>query len=819
MSISLQNLVKGIEPSKTVIFFGAGSSVPSGCPTAKALCERLVSRFAVGSPNMSLAELTGLIELKTKDRRSMIEHIRASFTGKRPTRGLLTLPLFDWKSLYTTNYDELIEISYAERQRELVALSSNFDFSGDLSSAAQKLYKIHGTIRKDRSDGHQASLILTDQDYDDAKQHREFIYDRLASDLSSGQLVVIGYSLADPEIKRVIERISSIQSKISTGGRQCFLSFEEDLDRAEILESRGWKVAFGGVDDFFSELLKQGPDNVVVYQSSDKPLDIAPSLIPLTEDVRHSIEHGNANVSAMFSGRSATYSDITANLTFERDLISRLCEVIVGGSCQAVLIAGASGVGKTTAARQSMIKASSQIDWIWEHKADNLLDPKEWIKVAIRLEELGQTGLLFVDDAHTHLQQLNELADGLSSKSNSSLRVLMAAPRNSWNPRIKSPSLSKMTEIVHLSQLSHTEIDSLLNLAESVPAIRQLVEASFAGFSRLERRRRLVDRCEADTFVCLKNVFASDGFDDIVLSEYAALSEAPRDVYRIVAFLETCGVRVHRQLLIRLLGIPSDSISALLIGLTDIVFEIPVDERAGVYAWRGRHSVISSIIAKYKFREQSEFISMIERVIRAINPTFAIELKSIRELCSIDSGVSSVLDKEEQNRLLRMMISVAPGERVPRHRLIRNLIAAGEYEKAGTEIRIFENDFGADGPVARYRVSLMINRAVRTPGLLLEDRLAILEEAISNAAHAANRFSLNKSVLAAYCEAGLEYFKLSAKSEHFDKAISLLKASEDRIGDPDIARLVVSFEGRMRSGSVGMDVNDELAEQGDSEIA
>lgn len=813
MQISLQNLVKDIVPSKTIIFFGAGSSAPSGCPTAKTLCERLISRFAIGSPNMSLAELTGLIELKTKDRRSMIDHIRASFTGKRPTRGLLTLPLFDWKSLYTTNYDELIEMSYAEKQRELVPLSSNFDFSGDLSAAAQKLYKIHGTIRKDRSDGYQASLILTDQDYDDAKQHREFIYDRLASDLSSGQLVVIGYSLADPEIKGVIDKISSIQSGISAGGRQFFLSFEEDLDRAEIMESRGWKVAFGGVDEFFAELLRQGPDNVVVYQSSDKPLDAAPSLIPLTEDVRHSVEHGVANVSAMFSGRSATYPDITTNLTFERDIASSLCEVIVSGSAQAILIAGASGVGKTTAARQAMIKASGQVDWIWEHRSDNFLDPKEWVKVAVRLEELGQTGLLFVDDAHTHLQQLNELADGLSGRNNNSLHLLMAAPRNSWNPRIKSPSLSKMTEVIRLSQLSHAEIDALLNLAESVPAIRRLVEASFAGFSRLERRRRLVDRCEADTFVCLKNVFASDGFDDIVLTEYAALNEAPRDVYRIVAFLETCGVRVHRQLLIRLLGIPSESISALLIGLTDIVFEIPVDERDGVYAWRGRHSVISSIIAKYKFREQAEFISMLERVIRAINPTFSIELKSIRELCSIDSGVSSVLDKEEQNRLLRMMISVAPGERVPRHRLIRNLIAAGEYEKAGTEIRIFENDFGADGPVARYRVSLMISRAVRTPGLLLEDRLAILEEALASAAQAASRFSLNKTVLAAYCQAGLEYFKLSGKSEYFDKAISFLKASEDRIGDPDIARLVANFESRIRSGSVEMDVDDELVER------
>ena len=42
-------------------------------------------------------------------------------------------------------------------------------------------------------------------------------------------------------------------------------------------------------------------------------------------------------------------------------------------------------------------------------------------------------------------------------------------------------------------------------------------------------------------------------------------------------------------------------------------------------------------------------------------------------------------------------MSIAPSERVPRHRLIRNLIDAGAYDKADTEIRIFEKDFGADG--------------------------------------------------------------------------------------------------------------------------
>ena len=49
--------------------------------------------------------------------------------------------------------------------------------------------------------------------------------------------------------------------------------------------------------------------------------------------------------------------------------------------------------------------------------------------------------------------------------------------------------------------------------------------------------------------------------------------------------------------------------------------------------------------------------------------------------------------------------------RVPRHRLIRNLISTGDYDQAETEIRVFESDFSLDGPVYRYKVNLMVARA------------------------------------------------------------------------------------------------------------
>ena len=154
------------------------------------------------------------------------------------------------------------------------------------------------------------------------------------------------------------------------------------------------------------------------------------------------------------------------------------------------------------------------------------------------------------------------------------------------------------------------------------------------------------------------------------------------------------------------------------------------------------------------------------------------------------------------------MISVAPRERVPRHRLIRNLIALGEYDPADTEIRLFENDFRIDGPTARYKIDLAVARAVRSPGLMDEDRIVLLDKARESAAGAAEQLKWNKAVLSAYCEAGLEIARLTNDRRPFDVAIRALKDAEDKIGDADISRRIARYE--FRANSILIDGNVEL---------
>ncbi|POQ03658.1 SIR2 family NAD-dependent protein deacylase [Pseudomonas syringae] len=815
MSIPLAELARRIKPETTVLFFGAGSSIPSGAPSVKKLIERLSDRYQIEADGYSLSELASLIEQKF-GRKQLIKSLRELFEKLAPTGSLLNLPLYRWKNIYTTNYDNLIEQAYQRRERDLSVYSSNFDFSTQRVPESTKLFKLHGTIEKDEADGVHSRIIISENDYDLTMEYREYLYDSLKMDVSGADLVIIGYSLADAHIKEMISKALDINAKSHNPATVNLVLFTEDENRAVLHERRGVKVSFGSLDDFFIEVQKNAVAEPATDWVSNDPIDSFPVLRPVTKDVAHEIRSTSKDASAMFNGWPASYADIAANLTFRRSLSSSVSKELELADRLAVVLLGASGTGKSTLAKQVLYTKSQTATYVWEHKPEHTLMPSAWRAVAGYLNGRGESGILFIDDAHNHVGDISALLDLLVADSSFSLKLVLASSRNLWHPRVKTPNFFKFGCEKVLKPLDPAEIEDLLTLVDTNQDLKPLVENTFSGFSRAERKRRLTVKFESDTFVCLKNIFASEKFDDIVLREFASLPEEYQEIYRLVAAMESSGINVHRQLVMRLLGIPAYQVMASLANLIDIIHEYTISEKDGTYGWKGRHPVITDIIAQYKMPDVSEYISLFDRVIDNIIPTYDIEIRTILQLCGFEKGIGRIPDKHIRNTLLRKMISKAPGQRVPRHRLIRNLIDINEIEKADTEIRLFENDFKADGPVHRFKIMLLLARAERTPGILEEDRIAILEKARVYASNAIDRYKDNKDFLRTYCDVGVEIFRRSKSTAVFDDAIGRLKQAEERVGDPDITGLIIRYQ-RKISGYDYVSVMDEDKDEDDDD--
>lgn len=598
MSIELSEMIEGIDPSNTVLFFGAGSSIPSGAPSVAKLMASVSHMFNIDAEGYSLTEMTSLAEEK-RSRVELINCLRGMFNKIRVTGALLNLPLYNWKNIYTTNYDKLVEQSYEIKEKPISVITSNYDFREQKYPEAMKLYKLHGCIDKDISDGSQSRIIISESDYDNTSEYRETLWDAFKYDLNGGNVVIIGYSLADQHIKDLVSRAISINNKSHSPASINLVLYSKDEGRASLFERRGVKVAFGSVDDFFIELQKRNTPSSLVYKSTGDPLDNQSILQPVTLKIEDELRNIDKNVSAMFQGWPATYSDIQANLTFERSITKELESNLNSENSLCICLLGASGMGKSTAARKVMLRLKAGGHHCWEHKGSHKLLFDEWRSVAKDLKGRKELGTLLIDDAHNHLYEINNLVDLLSADDNYSLKIVLTSTRNHWHPRVKTPNFFLKGKEFVLKKLDGVEIEGLLSLVESHPDLQPLIENSFSGFSRSERKRRLIAKCESDTFVCLKNIFASEQFDDIVLREFAELDENLQEIYRFVSAMESAGVNVHRQLVVRLLGISAEAVSASLVNLVDIIHEYSISEREGIYGWKGRHPVITDIVTKY----------------------------------------------------------------------------------------------------------------------------------------------------------------------------------------------------------------------------
>lgn len=794
MPIDLTTLSRDIRPQNTVLVFGAGSSMPSGAPSARELSAAIGIQFNIAvDDGLTLADVTTLID-KRHGRPALVGGLRDRIARLKPSGGLLTLPSFDWAAIYTTNFDTLIEQVYGRQKKILSVYASNYDFSNRGSQTNCSLFKIHGSIDKDIVDGHNARLTITADDYDQTGNYRELLYNKLRDHLGTHDVIIVGHSLADPDLRSLIEEAQRLKSRSGAPGRIYLFMYARNDALASVYEGRGLEVCFAGLDEFMAAMLANSPAAQLILSVTNELLDSAPAVYPSTVDVSAAIAAQTADLNKMFNGRPASYADIKRGWTFRRAISARLETQLAAADKRIAYIIGTAGVGKTTAVRQTLARLLDRDIRCFEHRPDFDLPVDAWASVDRELRKRAQTAVLFIDDAHEHLREINRLAEIICTQKTPALKLVLASSRPHWNPRLKSPVLFSHGTDYRLSQLDPAEITSLLELLDARPEIIALVEQQFQGFSREVRRRRLVERCRADMFVCLKHIFGFQSIDTIILQEFADLTEDYQEIYRQIAAMETAGVRVHRQLVIRTVGIEGRNVSRILDDLDGIVDEYTIDIRNGVYGWSLRHPVIARLIAKYKYASIDEFYDLLDRIISNLNPAYPIEVKSIEEMCDAQAGIGRVRDKSKQNILLRKMISLAPHIRVCRHRLITNLIELENFEAAETEIRVFEKELRSDGPVQRYKVRLHLRIAETTPGILATDRAAMCHDAAALAEAGVERFPDDKNMYRSYIEAGIAHFRYSRSLEIFNDAMAKARRAQDRILDPDLQRIISHFD-------------------------
>lgn len=201
-----------------MIFLGAGASMGAACragrplPTALGLRDELWSQFMLGeaeqkNPSMlgllSLEHSTALIEAKV-GRGPLVSHVGKRFTVTSPLWPHAALPFFDPKAIYTTNYDELVELGWqyhTDRPRIAPIYSAE---QQTFTAGFTPLYKPHGTAQHSGASVGSGGIVLTQFDYFQMLESKRKMLHSFLNQMQDCCVVFIGYSFQDMDIASML---------------------------------------------------------------------------------------------------------------------------------------------------------------------------------------------------------------------------------------------------------------------------------------------------------------------------------------------------------------------------------------------------------------------------------------------------------------------------------------------------------------------------------------------------------------------------------------------------------------------------------------
>ncbi len=118
----------------------------------------------------------------------------------RLTRSHLELVRLPLRTMFTTNYDELIELAFRQADQSLRVSVTPAEFIAHRQERPDRhLVKLHGSIDQP------TSIVLTRDDYARSRRDRAEIFRFLGDELRYSRFLFVGFSLSDPNFSLVYD--------------------------------------------------------------------------------------------------------------------------------------------------------------------------------------------------------------------------------------------------------------------------------------------------------------------------------------------------------------------------------------------------------------------------------------------------------------------------------------------------------------------------------------------------------------------------------------------------------------------------------------
>ncbi|MGL5219707.1 MAG: SIR2 family protein [Plesiomonas shigelloides] len=646
-------LIERVKSGRVVLFLGSGALFGAKLPNDKKiplgndLRDVLNERFLNGEFSGESLSVVSEMAISAYSLSEIQTYIAEYFSGIIPANFHFEIPKFKWATIFTTNYDRLVETCYEKstdaRQKLVPFLSDEQDIeSHSISPGELPLIKLHGCITRTHDEG--LPLILTIDQYNQYKKNRAGLFKYLFETAYKNTIVFVGHSLQDANIRSVLKEL---ETEAPNGERHYLLKPGlKDVER-DFWGQKKITALDMTFENFICDLnLKISPDDRVLsrFISTDSHYiqQFFNTNIPPSEELITSAErdftvlHNTMSVNAcvaknFFKGVEQEWSPVVDKVAITRSIQSIIYNSVIMKpdaerklKTEFYVVKGEAGSGKSVLLRQLA----------WE-TMQSKIGVSIWVNSGRPLdidliEELssksGERLFIFWDDAANNAIEINRFVSK-AVRRDMKITIISAERYNEWNIRCEELD-EQITDKFSLRYLSEKEIEALVDSLELHDSLGPIL----VNKSREERCSELRDRHGRQLLVALHEATMGEPFEDIIFNEYSnIIPERAKRIYLTVCALNRLKVPVRAGLIARVHEITfEDFKSNFYFPLENVVISKTYGNDDIFYA--ARHSEIAEIVFKRALEKPEdkyfEYISILSK----LNISFSSDRDSYRLL-------------------------------------------------------------------------------------------------------------------------------------------------------------------------------------------
>jgi hypothetical protein len=200
----VKDYADAIERGEAAVFAGAGLSAGAGYVDWRGLLREVASGLGLLIEHES--DLISLAQWEHNERgtRNKLNQAILDKLGRNlamPSESHRIVARLPLDTVWTTNYDTLIEDSFRDAGRRPAVKWKRSDMTTSPRGTDVIVYKMHGHVEDPET------AVITKDDYERYETTRRVFVEKLAGDLVSKTFVFIGFSFYDPNIDYILARV------------------------------------------------------------------------------------------------------------------------------------------------------------------------------------------------------------------------------------------------------------------------------------------------------------------------------------------------------------------------------------------------------------------------------------------------------------------------------------------------------------------------------------------------------------------------------------------------------------------------------------